>query len=645
MNIIKNSTLILLLSIMSGQINLSLANVQPAKIFGSNMVLQKGIENTIWGQAVKNEAISITIHGKTVRTKAGKTGKWIVKLPVMDYGGPYTLKINGKNSIEMTNVMIGEVWFSSGQSNMECQVYLAENAKEEIANANYPQIRLFSVPKKISQFPVGDIEKGEWTECSPKTVADFSAVAYFFGRKIHKDLNVAVGLINAPWGGTVAETWISSETIKNDPDFIATWNKLQKIDWSLYLAQEEQRIKTILGEVPLKDNGVSQGFNLPGLDDSAWKTVKSPMCWENQGYVELNGIAWYRKSFDLTKDQASSKLLLSLAKIDDSDICWVNGVEVGSSEKFNMDRKYEVPASALREGKNSIAVRVSDHGGFGGIYGSEEDLFAQSGNIKINLSGDWKFKFSEVNLRNTEPGPNDYPTLLYNGMINPIIPYGIRGVIWYQGEGNTPRAKQYQRIFPGLITDWRNKWKLGDFPFIWVQLANFLKPDEEPSESTWAELREAQTMTLKLPNTGMASAIDIGDANDIHPKNKQDVGKRLALNALKLTYGKDIVYQGPMFSKVEFNNGKAVVSFSNTGGGLMAKDRYGYVKGFALAGADKKFYWARAQIINKTQVEVSCDKVSAPKEIRYGWADNPGDVNLYNNECLPANPFRTNGTN
>lgn len=617
------------------------ASVKLPLIFSSNMVLQKGVANTIWGWADKSENVSISLNGKVIKTKAGKDGKWSAKLPVMDYGGPYTLKVKGKNLIELNNVMIGEVWLCSGQSNMQFPTSLTDNAKEEIANANYPNIRLFSVPRKMAQFPLDQLEKGEWSVCSPETVSDFSAVGYFFGRKIHQDLHVAVGLINASWGGTTAETWISSETINKDTDFVEQWNDLRNMEWTNNTSPEKIYINKILGEVPLKDNGLQLGFNQLKFDDSGWKTVQSPMLWEKQGYVALDGVAWYRKSFELTKEQASSNMQLSLAKIDDIDTCWVNGVKVGDSGKSYLERRYKVPASVLKEGKNVVAVKITDTGGYGGIYGKNDELFAIAGDARISLAGDWKIKFSEVIIRNATANPNDYPTLLFNGMINPIIPFGIEGVIWYQGESNAYRAAQYQRLFPSLITDWRNHWKMGDFSFIWVQLANFMKPAQQPSESKWAELREAQTMTLKLPHTGMASAIDIGDANDIHPRNKQEVGRRLALNALKITYGKDLISQGPMYSSVEFKNSKAIISFTNTGSGLMVKDPYGYVKGFVIAGADKKFYWAPARITGNNQVEVISEEVPVPSAVRYGWADNPHDVNLYNKEGLPANPFRT----
>jgi len=641
MSYLKSTFLVLLFLVVQGQGNSAYANVKAARIFGSNMVLQKGIENTIWGWADKNEKVSVALNGKEVKTKAGKDGKWVVKLPSMEYGGPYTMTITGKNKIQFTNVMIGEVWVCSGQSNMEFPVSGVMNAKEEIANADIPKIRLFTVKKKVSKDPVADMESGEWTECSSKSVAEFSAVGYFFGRKIQKDMNVAVGLINTSWGGTVAETWISSETMNNDVDFAGSVKELQNIDLANYEKILKQRVDSLLGGLPNKDNGLELNFNKLTFDDNNWKTIQSPKIWEEQGFKGYDGIAWYRKTIELDNIQSKCDIILSLGKIDDYDVCWVNGVEVGKTNAYNIDRVYTVPASILKEGKNVIALKITDIGGGGGLTSPAQDVFLASGSAKISLAGDWKIKFTEIALENNTLSPNNYPTLLFNGMINPIVPYGIKGAIWYQGESNSTRAKQYQRIFPNLITDWRNHWRLGDFPFIWVQLANFADPVEQPAESAWAELREAQTMTLKLPNTGMASAIDIGDAKDIHPKNKQEVGRRLALNALNITYGKAIVNAGPTFNGVNIKGSNVTVSFNNTGSGLKVINKYGYINGFALAGADKKFYWAEVTLLNDNTIVLHSKEVPVPVAVRYGWADNPDDLNLYNSEGLPANPFRT----
>ncbi|MBN2775281.1 MAG: sialate O-acetylesterase [Prolixibacteraceae bacterium] len=620
-------------------------NIKLPKIFSSNMVLQQGIEIPVWGWADPGERVNVTFNNSTERIRADKEGKWRVSLPVQEYGGPYIMTITGNNSITFKNVMIGEVWVCSGQSNMEFRVSQAINAEEEIKDAKYPNIRLFTVPRIIAQFPQDDISSGEWVECSPETVGGFSAVGYFFGRNLEEKLDVPIGLIHTSWGGTVAETWTSPETIEKDPDFAGSMEKLQQMDMEKIKEEKMANIKKILGgDVPKLDSGMVSGepvWSAFDFNDGYWKTIRTPALWESQGYIDIDGIAWYRKEIYLNEEQTKNNLTLHLGKIDDSDITWLNGIEVGTTNDYSKDRIYTVDAKYLRPGKNMLVVRVNDTGGGGGIYGDPREQFIAIGDEKVDISGDWKFKISKASVESTSVGPNDFPTLLYNGMLNPIIPYSIKGAIWYQGESNAGRAKQYQRIFPNMIKDWRQHWGQGDFPFFFVSLANYMRAVDVPSESEWAELREAQTLTLNLPNTGMAMAIDIGEALDIHPKNKQDVGYRLALNALEVAYGKDVVNSGPMYESVKFENGKAIITFKETGSGLNVKDKYGYIKSFTIAGADKKFQWAKAELVDDKTVVVYSDEVTNPVAVRFGWANNPDDLNLYNKEGLPAVPFRT----
>ena len=623
---------------------LSIATVKTARIFSSNMVLQQGQVNPIWGWADKGEKITITFAGKTISLKADKLGKWSAKLPSLDYGGPYEMTIKGKNSIQFENILIGEVWICSGQSNMEFNVNTTNNAKVEIAAANYPQIRLFTVDKKVAQKPVEDLEKGDWQICTPATVPAFSAVGYFFGRSLNQELKVPIGLIHTSWGGTVAETWTSAQTIENDPDFKDKLKELAGFDMTKYRDQKMTAIKAILGEIPTKDAGLVNGVAIyadPNLNDVDWAEISPAKIWEESGYNSIDGIAWYRKTINLTSEQAKAASEISLGAIDDNEISWINGVKIGATNQYNIKRIYTIPANTLKVGKNVIAIRVEDTGGGGGLYGGSDDKYLQIGDKQLSLSDKWKFKVTEAQVGSTDLGPNDYPTLLFNGMLNPIIPYGIKGAIWYQGEANADRAKQYQRIFPAMITDWRKQWNQGDFTFLFVSLANYMEPSKQPSESSWAELREAQTKTLALHKTGMALAIDLGVADDIHPKNKQDVGKRLALSALKTAYNKDVVYSGPMYQTVQFDGNKAVIRFQETGSGLIVKNKYDYVNGFSIAGTDHKFVWAKAIVTGKNTVEVYSDEVKNPVAVRYGWANNPDDLNLYNKEGLPANPFRT----
>jgi len=625
-------------------INTLEANVKPARIFSSNMVLQQGQENPIWGWADKGEKISINFAGKTISLKADKAGKWSAKLPSLDYGGPYEMIIKGKNSIHFDNILIGEVWVCSGQSNMEFIVNSSIHAKDEIAAANFPNIRLFTVSKKVSKTPVEDLDKGEWLVCTPENVPTFSAVGFFFGRYLNQELTVPVGLIHTSWGGTVAETWASKQTIENDPDFKGKLQELAGLDMAKYREQKMATIKAVLKDVPTKDAGLINGIAVYAdqtMNDAGWVEINPAKTWEESGYPSIDGIGWYRKTIELTADQAKIANEIHLGTIDDNETTWINGVKIGSTKQYNENRVYSIPANTLKPGKNVIAIRVEDTGGGGGLYGDAADKYLQVGDQQISLADKWKFKITEAQLGSMEIGPNDYPTLLFNGMLNPIIPYGIKGAIWYQGESNADRAKQYQRVFPDMIKDWRNHWNQKDLSFYFVSLANFMEPTLQPSECAWAELREAQTKTLALPKTGMALAIDLGEAGDIHPRNKQDVGKRLALSALKTTYGKNIVYSGPMYQSVKFEGNKATVNFTQTGGGLVAKNKYGYVNCFSVAGADHKFVWAKATINSDNTVVVYSDEVKNPVAVRFSWANNPDDFNLYNKEGLPTNPFRT----
>ncbi len=470
-NNVLRSTLVLFLLLWSFA---GISQVTLPPFFNCNMVLQQGIPIPVWGWASKGEKVTVTLEKSVVSTRAGKDGKWRVNLPKMNYGGPYKMTVKGKNFRTIENIMIGEVWVCSGQSNMEFRVSSTKNAAAEIETANYPNIRFFTVKKRVSKEPQENLEEGEWWACTPQSVKDFSAVGYFFGRNLFEQLKVPIGLIHTSWGGTVAETWTSAQTIAGDPDLSQLLEKLKTVDMSA-----------------------------------------------------------------------------------------------------------------------------------------------------------------------TKVGPNAYPTLLYNGMLNPIIPYGIRGAIWYQGESNASRAQQYKRVFPNMIKDWRTKWNQGNFPFLFVQLANFKKPVAEPSESEWAELREAQTQTLQLENTGMATIIDVGDADNIHPTDKQTVGYRLSLAARKVAYGETLVYTGPTYKEMKIDKNNIFITFDHVGKGLKINDKYGYINGFTIASKDGDFKWAKAKVVNENTVMVNSEAVQNPAAVRYGWADNPDDLNLYNVEGLPANPFRT----
>lgn len=641
MKMVKSAMLALLMTILvSGA---AFAEVKMPRIFSDNMVLQREVPINIWGTADRGERVRVTLQGQTQTTRADRSGNWQVKMDPLTPGGPYELTIQGKNNITFSNILIGDVWLGSGQSNMEWSVIRSDNPEEEIRLANHPNIRIFTVPRRMSSKPLDDLEGGEWLVCTPENIPNFSAVAYYFGRHLHSEIDVPIGLINSSWGGTVAETWISKEAI-------ATHNDFRELvsggpGFNLEEIQEEAlRKRNEWAENMEKDDlGKQQNWHNTDIDDSQWHTMNVPRLWEQTVLPDLDGVVWFRKEINLTQKQTEQNLVLNLGPIDDSDYTWINGKPAGQTiDQYSAVRKYEIPAENLVEGTNVITVRIIDTGGGGGFWAEEGEMYYVAGSERASLEGDWKYA---VGVKTSAPpqsstGPNVFPSLLYNGMIRPIINFNIRGTIWYQGESNASRHKQYQTLFPLLINDWRNQWSNPEMPFLFVQLANFMQPVRIPGDSDWARLREAQTMTLSLPNTGMAVIIDIGEADDIHPRNKQDVGKRLALQALKVSYGKDLVHSGPMYKSMEIDNNTIRIHFDHTGSGLMAKDKYGYLKGFAIAGADKQFQWARARIIGN-QVMVYHMDIPNPVAVRYAWGNNPDDANLYNEEGLPANPFRT----
>ena len=636
----KKWTLLLLFFIASG---LS-AQVKLPLLFSNNMVLQQGIEIPVWGWASPGEKITVTIDKTVASAKTTKDGKWSLKFPAMEYGGPHKMTVTGKNTVTFENIMIGEVWVCSGQSNMEFHLITAKNGEAEIAASDYPDIRLFTVKKRISQNPQDQLEDGEWLKCSPATSPHFSAIAYFFGRELNQKLHVPIGLINTSWGGTIAETWTSDQMIAQNPDFTNQLEQLKKVNLDDYAKSIEKEVRDRVGETSTVDMGMNGGqpiWAAPEFNDTSWKTMQLPGYIESNGLQGVDGIIWFRKEIYLTPAEANQNSTLYLAKVNDSDNTFINGTLVGVTKlQAEKSRVYPIKAGILKPGKNILTVQMEDIGGMGGIYGNPATLYLQCGEKIISLAGSWKYKVGLVKF-NAVLSPNSYPTLLYNGMIQPLIHYGIRGTIWYQGEGNAGRAKQYQRVFPDLIKDWRNHWNQGDFPFLFVQLANFMKTDSMPQESAWAELREAQSMALTLPNTGMAVTTDAGEALDIHPKDKQTVGKRLAISALKVAYSQDIIYSGPVYKEMKINGNKIALFFDQVGSGLKIRDKYGYIKGFAVAGEDHKFYWATGKLAGPDAIEVSCQEVLHPVAVRYAWGNNPDDANLYNSADLPASSFRT----
>lgn len=616
------------------------ANVKMPLLFSDGMVLQRNKAIPIWGFADANEKIEVHFNKQIQKTTADKNGKWTLNLNSEKAGGPFELIIIGKNKITIKNVLVGEVWICSGQSNMEFRVSKTINAEKEIADSNYPMIRHFGVAQDLSGKPKDDLKAGKWEAANKETVGNFTAVGYYFARKLYAELKIPIGIINTSWGGTNVETWTSREAFQKSDEFktLITGVPMVNVDSisKLYAKQMKERIEKVQGTPVSTEN--ENTFKDPIFNDASWGELNTPSLWENQPLEDLDGVVWMRKTITLSAEDIKNKGTLHLSKIDDEDITYLNGIEVGRNTQYDVKRVYEIPANILKEGKNVIAVRIVDNSGGGGIYGDAADLKLSLGSKNIPLDGRWKFKVIVVK---TSLSPNSYPSLLYNAMVNPLVPYAIEGVLWYQGEANVWRANQYKKAFPLMITDWRTKFKQGDFPFYFVQLSTFNEQNGNSKVgSRWAELREAQSETLKLPNTGMAVTTDIGNAKDIHPTNKQDVGLRLAAIALNNVYGKKRVYSGPTYKSQEIAGNQIILTFDNIGSGLTALDNSENLKGFEIAGADKVFHSAKA-IIKNNKVIVSSDQVQNPAAVHYGWADDDTEINLFNKEKFPASPFRT----
>jgi len=632
------------------------AKITVPSVIGDNMVLQSGQQVRVWGHGDPGEEVSIEIAGKKAKTFTDNTGNWATKIGPLKPGGPFDLTITGSNTLTIKNVLVGEVWVCSGQSNMEWPLINAGNGAEEVAKANHPEIRLFTVQKATSDSPLDDV-KGSWVVTTPDKVGQFSAVGYFFGRELQQRLKVPVGLIHTSWGGTPAEAWTQREALAT-PELQPIMDRYQDSlkDLPQRQADFQKRLAAWIHQNLYEDEGnkgEAMGYADPQTNTSDWKSMNLPQFMETAG-LKIDGAVWFRKEIQIPEAWAGKPLELNLAAIDDYDTTYFNGKRVGgigadTPNSYSVPRHYQVPGDLVKAGRNVIAVRVFDSAGEGG-FGTGRMVLGPEGltdSQKLALAGPWSYKVEsglepktpDWGSRPEAPGPTNQnsPGVLYNAMIAPIVPYSIRGAIWYQGESNAGRAFQYRTLFPTMIRNWRTIWGEGDFPFYFVQLANWQPIKPEPDESEWAELREAQTMTLREPNTGMAVIIDIGDTNDIHPRNKTDVGHRLALWALANTYNQKIEYSGPLFKSFSVNGNEARIKFSHANG-LKTSDGAA-PKAFAIAGADKKFVWADAKI-EGDEIVVSSKDVTKPVAVRYAWADNPV-TNLYNKLGLPASPFRT----
>ena len=629
--------------------------LQLAAVFTDNMVLQQMAELPVWGTCGSGVLVTVSFGGGKKSTLADENGNWRVNLaPMAAASRPQEMKVDAndllKSTIILRNILIGEVWLCSGQSNMEFSVSLAKDGDKECASAGFPGIRFFTVPQRIAETPQECMAADPWKVCTPESVSGFSAAGYFFGRELHRKLGIPVGLIHASWGGTVAEAWTSRVALLKNAELADLVARYDHSEIWESIATYQEAIQRTRDQINV---GYPCGWaDLPN-PLGEWNDIELPALWQARG-LDFSGIFWFRKAVELPAGWHGKELRLSIGAADKSDITYFNNVKVGGisiadrPDSWSLPRDYAVPAHLTKPGGNVIAIRVHSDKFGGGMTGPAAAMQlscpALLESAPVPLDGVWRYavetNYGKIEIPADPPvGPDspNFPCVLFNGMLFPVIPFAIRGAVWYQGESNVGRAIQYRTLFPAMIQDWRTHWNQGEFPFLFVQIANFNPELARPGESEWAELREAQTMALRLPHTGMAVAIDIGDAGDIHPVNKQDVGQRLAVNALAQVYGKQVPYSGPVFKSLSIEGNAMRIDFDHVNGKLECRGEK--LIGFAIAGADRQFLWANAEIAGD-QVIVSSPAIPEPEFVRYAWADNPA-CNLYNGAGLPAVPFRS----
>jgi sialate O-acetylesterase len=615
------------------------AQIRLPKIISNGMILQRDEAVNVWGWASPGEKVTVKFNKKTYHATTGKDSVWAVKLSPTKKGGPYSMELSGKNKIVLNDILMGDVWFCSGQSNMVHQLRLHSIIfAKDIAEANYPHIRQFFIPNTTNLItPQEDITGSSWKPATKENITEFSAVAYFFAKKLHDKYKVPVGIINSSWGGTPVEAWISEGGFKEFSTILQTVAKnkdtayINKINAPVAKATEAA------------DIGMEGKWFDPAYVPKAWRNIAIPGYWEDQGVRNLDGVVWFRREIEIPEKMAKSAAKIFIGRIVDADEVYINGIKVGSSTYMYPQRRYSIPDGVLKPGKNLIVVRVTNNTGKGGFV-PDKPYYLATDTDTVALSGYWQYKVGRVsnpNAKHASTAINLHyqPTALYNTMVAPLINYNIKGFAWYQGESNSGRPQEYTALQTALINDWRNKWHNQNLPFLFVQLPGYMDYNYWPSESNWALFREAQAKTLAVPKTAMAVAIDLGEWNDVHPDRKKEVGERLALAAQTMVYGdKEVASSGPVYKSFSIEGNKITVLFESSKG-LATSD--GEAPGeFAIAGADKQFVWAEA-LIEGNRIILWNDDVPEPKFVRYAWADNPVNPNLVNTEGLPASPFRT----
>lgn len=611
------------------------AKVTLPKFFSDRMVLQRDAVITIYGWADSNKSITVNFNNQTQSAKVNANGEWSIDFAALPAGGPYEMSITQDATIHLKDIYMGDVWFCSGQSNMGWKLEDARNGKEELAKADYEKIKLLQVSRTMAGTPQKDIEKGEWKTCSPQSAEGFSAVAYFFGRELFLKYNVPIGLINSSWGGTNIEAWMSEDLMGKHATAKKVIAEMKSMNFSDVMENYKKESKAWEAKAETLDLGMKEKWYSTDVNTASWKDITLPTYWSKAKVTPNDGIIWVTRTFDLTAADLNSATL-SVGRVDNEDITYINGKKVGESPVKDLDRLYTIPKGILLAGKNRITIRIKNTGDIGGFRGDASSLYLETPNRKLSLAGTWTYKAGTPDIEEVpvRQHPTKYPTSLYNGMVTPFFGIKIKGIIWYQGEANSKNATEYADLFQNMITDWRKNWKV-DYPFIFAQLPNY-----GGQNNRWITLRESQAKALGLKNTAMTVLIDVGDDDNIHPIYKQIVGKRMATIADQLAYNGKTPLTAPTYDHHNTNGNFVTIHFSN--GTFAPETPKNNISGFQVAGSDKKFYPAEAVLgTDLKTIKVSSKEVKKPMTVRYLWEDAPGKVMLYNTDGLVTPPFRT----
>ncbi len=622
-----------LLFFCMGLLTTTQAKIQVPNFFSSHMVLQQNESITIYGVGNIGEKITAIFKEETKNTVTDRKGNWSVTFSPSKFGGPYIMTLKGDNTIQFSNVYVGEVWFCSGQSNMGWRLENSSNGKEEVKNSTNDQIKLFQVTRVMSGIPNYDVEtRDHWRSCKPRNAKGFSAVAYLFGKELYEKYKVPIGLINSSWGGTDIEAWMNGDLFTSHPERKRMLSKMKTLDLKEVVEEYNTTAKSYDKMLDDTNLGIQQNWEATTTDYSDWKTFKLPSVWSKTALKRKRyGIVWVTKTINLSASDITADLLMSLGRIDDQDVTYVNGQKIGASTKKDLVRRYIIPKELLKEGKNRITINTKNLMSTGGFRGAAENLYLKSANRKIPLAGNWNYKVGTPGVKDppVREHPRRYPSSLYNGMVHPFFKYKIKGIIWYQGESNTKNPEEYAEFFPKMITNWRKGWDK-ELPFLFVQLPNLAK-----KSGSWPPLREAQAAALKLKNVGMVTAIDVGDDSNIHPINKTEVSSRLVMLAQNIAYEEsNIPTSGPVVKKVKFKKGKVTITFDSE---IIIKGDASKINGFLISKDNLNFIKINAKKVNNYAVEICDENI---KQVRYLWEDAPGTVMIFNKSGLPGPPFK-----